>query len=137
MAALMSERRRVMLVAAAMTLMMGLAVSSGGTALSSPRSHCSSPRSMACAWPSNFSPSTPEWVPVACRRLNIVAAWLVLPIDRADAWEPAIVGSVVVVSLGRKLYSLATYSGPRGSSTANTTSQPTPAGSGARASDPL
>jgi hypothetical protein len=39
---------------------------------------------------------------------------LTLPIDRADAWEPAIVGSVVVLSLGQKLYSLATYSGPRG-----------------------
>jgi len=46
--------------------------------------------------------------------IGMVLAWLVLPIDRADAWEPAIMGSVVVLSLGRKLYSLATYSGPRG-----------------------
>ena len=40
--------------------------------------------------------------------------WLMLPIERADAWEPVIVGCVVVLSLGRKLYSLATYSGPHG-----------------------
>jgi len=46
--------------------------------------------------------------------IGMVLAWLVLPIDRADAWDPAIMGSVVVLSLGRKLYSLATYSGPRG-----------------------
>ena len=46
--------------------------------------------------------------------IGLMLAWLTLPIDRADAWEPAIVGSVVVLSLGRKLYSLATYSGPRG-----------------------
>lgn len=46
--------------------------------------------------------------------IGLMLAWLTLPIDRADAWEPAIVGSVLVLSLGRKLYSLATHSGPRG-----------------------
>lgn len=40
--------------------------------------------------------------------------WATLSIDRAEAWDPVIVGSVVVLSLGRKLYSLATYSAPRG-----------------------
>jgi hypothetical protein len=39
-------------------------------------------------------------------------AWFTLPMDRAAAWEPAIVGSVAILSLGRKLYSLATHSGP-------------------------
>ena len=46
--------------------------------------------------------------------IGTMLTWVTLPIDRADAWEPAIVGGVVVLSLGRKLYSLATHSGPRG-----------------------
>ena len=45
--------------------------------------------------------------------IGSMLTWVTLPIDQADAWEPVIVGSVVVLSLGRKLYSLATYSGPR------------------------
>ncbi len=46
--------------------------------------------------------------------IGTMLIWVTLPIDQADAWEPAIVGGVVVLSLGRKLYSLATHSGPRG-----------------------
>ncbi len=46
--------------------------------------------------------------------IGTMLMWVTLPIDRADTWEPAIVGSVVVLSLGRKLYSLATHPGPRG-----------------------
>lgn len=45
--------------------------------------------------------------------IGMMLAWLALPIDRANDWDTAIIGTVVVLSLGRKLYSLATYSGPR------------------------
>ena len=46
--------------------------------------------------------------------IGTMLIWVTLPIDRADAWEPAIVACVVVLSLGRKLYSLATYPGSHG-----------------------
>jgi hypothetical protein len=46
--------------------------------------------------------------------IGMMLTWVTLPIDQADAWNPAIVGGVAVLSVGRKLYSLATYSGPRG-----------------------
>lgn len=44
--------------------------------------------------------------------ISMMLAWLTLPIDRANEWDSAILGSVVVLSLGRKLYSLATYFAP-------------------------
>jgi hypothetical protein len=204
MAALMSERRGLLLVAVSMTLMMGLATVSWAVGIDHavrrlftglvplalwgfvewqvPRQHAvrgsgagvigwhravfatialflATKHGVRLAF--ELQSIGPEWVPVARRSLNIVAGglmavwgnylpklmspwepadepfdwqrvhrfvgwaftiggigmmlvWLVLPLDRADYWEPAIVGSVFVLSLGRKLYSLATYSGPRG-----------------------
>jgi hypothetical protein len=77
--------------------------------------------------PKLMSPWQPEEEPFDWQRVHRFAAWVftiggiatmltwvTLPIDQADAWEPAILGCVVILSLGRKLYSLATYSGPRG-----------------------
>jgi hypothetical protein len=204
MAALASERRRLLLVGTSMTLMMALAVWSWAVAID----HASRrlltavvllaiwafvewrvPRQSAVRGSGDgvirwhravfatvalflsmshivrlvfaFQAVGPEWVPMARRSLNIVAGgllavwgnylpklmspwqpeeepfdwqrvhrfvgwaftiggigmmlvWLALPIDRANDWDAAVIGAVVVLSLGRKLYSLATYSGPRG-----------------------
>ena len=204
MTALASERRLLMLVAAAMTLMMALATWSWALGIDHAPLRLLTGVVMLAIWgfvewrvPRQYTVRgsgtgvirwhravfatfglfiamrygvrlafelqylDPEWVPVARRSLNVVAGslmavwgnylpklmspwqpedepfdwqrvhrfvgwvftiggigtmftWVALPIDRADAWEPAIVGSVVVLSLGRKLYSLATHSGPRG-----------------------
>ena len=203
MAALTSERRLLMLVAAAMTLMMALATWSWALGIDHASLRLLTGLVMLALWgfvewrvPSQHAVRgsgagvlrwhravvatiglfiamkhgvrlafelqylDPEWVPVARRGLHVVAGglmavwgnylpklmspwqpeeepfdwqrvhrfvgwvltiggigsmltWVTLPIDQADAWEPVIVGSVVVLSLGRKLYSLATYSGPR------------------------
>jgi len=204
MAALTSERRLLMLVTAAMTLMMSLAMWSWAVGIDHAMRRLFTGLVMLALWgfvewqvprqcavrgsgagvirwhravfatiglfmatshgvrlAFELQSIGPEWVPVARRSLNIVAgglmavwgnylpklmspwqpdeepfdwqrvhrfvgwaftiggigvmlAWLRLPIDRANDWEPAIVGSVVVLSLGRKLHSLATYSGPHG-----------------------
>lgn len=202
MAALVSERRLLMLVAAAMTLMMALAAWSWALGIDHASLRLLTGAVMLALWgfvewrvPGQYAVRgsgagvmrwhravfatialfiamrhgvrlafvlqylDPEWVPVARRSLHIVAGglmviwgnylpklmspwqpeeepfdwqrvhrfvgwvctiggigtmltWVTLPIDRADAWEPAIIGCVVVLSLGRKLYSLATHSGP-------------------------
>jgi hypothetical protein len=77
--------------------------------------------------PKLMSPWEPEEEPFDWQRVHrfvgwaftisgagVVLAWLTLPIDLADDWTRAIVASGLIVSLGRKLYSLATYSGSRG-----------------------
>ena len=204
MAALASERRLLMLVAAAMTLMMALATWSWALGIDHASLRLLTGVVMLVLWgfvewrvprqcavrgsgagvirwhravfatiglfiamrhgvrlAFELQYLDPEWVPVARRSLHVVAGglmavwgnylpklmspwqpeeepfdwqrvhrfvgwaftiggigtmltWVTLPIDRADGWEPAIVGCVVVLSLGRKLYSLATHSGPRG-----------------------
>lgn len=77
--------------------------------------------------PKLVSPWQPEEEPFDWQRVHRFAGWaftiggiatmltwITLPIDRADAWEPAIIGGVAILAVGRKLYSLATYSGPHG-----------------------
>jgi len=204
MTAFTSEKRQLMLVAAAMTLMLALAMGSWAVGITYalfrlliglatialwgfvewqvPRQHAvrgsgagvirwhrlvfatialfiATKHGVRLAF--HFHSIDPEWAPLASRSLNIVAgglmavwgnflpkllspwqpeeepfnwqrvhrfvgwaftiggigmmlAWLTLPTDRARDWAVAIVVTVAVLSLGRKLYSLATYSGPRG-----------------------
>ncbi len=76
--------------------------------------------------PKLMSPWQPEEEPFDWQRVHrfvgwaftisgagMMLAWLTLPMDRADDWASAIVVGGMVLSLGRKLYSLATYAGPR------------------------
>jgi hypothetical protein len=204
MAALVSERRLLMLVAGAMTLMMALATWSWALGMDHAPLRLLTGVAMIALWgfvewrvPMQCAVQgsgagvirwhravfatiglfiamrhgvrlafylqylDPEWVPVARRGLHVVAGgvmavwgnylpklmspwqpederfdwqgvhrfagwaftiggvatmltWVALPIDQADAWEPAIVGCVALLAVGRKLYSLATHSGPRG-----------------------
>lgn len=51
------------------------------------------------------------WV-VSIAGVGLIVAWTVLPIDRARDWSGRIVLTCVLLALSRKLYSLATYSGP-------------------------